>query len=34
MPVHPAVATGIRQALDAVPTDAGTSRETGGLTVA
>ncbi|MEV7449822.1 lipase family alpha/beta hydrolase [Streptomyces nigra] len=34
LPVHPAVATGIRQALDAVPTETGTSRETGGLTVA
>ncbi|AWE51979.1 esterase/lipase family protein [Streptomyces nigra] len=34
LPVHPAVATGIRQALDTVPADAGTSRETDGLTVA
>ncbi|MFE8011320.1 esterase/lipase family protein [Streptomyces antibioticus] len=34
LPVHPAVATGIRQALDAVPEDAGTAPAAGGLTVA
>ncbi|MET9056592.1 alpha/beta fold hydrolase [Streptomyces antibioticus] len=34
LPVHPAVATGIRQALDAAPEDAETAPAAGGLTVA
>jgi len=34
LPVHPAVATGIRQALDSAHTDTESSREAGGLTVA
>ncbi|SMF15070.1 triacylglycerol lipase [Streptomyces sp. Amel2xC10] len=34
LPVHPAVATGIRQALDSVPEDAETAPAAGGLTVA
>ncbi|MFD3834998.1 lipase family alpha/beta hydrolase [Streptomyces sp. NPDC058642] len=34
LPVHPAVATGIRQALDTPPTQATATAEAGGLTVA
>lgn len=34
LPVHPAVATGIRQALDSAPTGAEAAARTGGLTVA
>ncbi|CAL9446966.1 hypothetical protein SUDANB6_02358 [Streptomyces sp. enrichment culture] len=34
LPVHPAVAAGVRQALDTPPGDAGSDDHTGGLTVA